>query len=88
MVLLRFVQGKFPKDNLADTLKVALGDLLGDPIGGKEGRIGVKTRSMSKGKSSLVLEKGRFKHTRHYQMSRGMNVLTGRTRNSITCIGW
>ena len=66
VVLLRFVRGKFPKDNLGVTLKVALGDLLGDPISRKEDRRGVKTVSMSKGKSCLVLEKGRFKHTGHY----------------------
>ena len=82
MVLPRFMRGKYSEDNQGVTLKVALGDLLGDPVGGKEGRKGVKTRSMSRGKSSLVLEKGRFKHTGHYQAHRGMSVLTGRTRNS------
>ena len=63
VVLLRFVWGKCPKDNLGVTLKVALGDLLGDPISGKEDRRGVKIRSMSRRKNSLALEKGRFKHT-------------------------
>ena len=66
VVLLRFVRGKFPKANLGVALKVALGDLLGDPVSKKEDRRGVKTVSMSKGKSCLVLEKGRFKHTEHY----------------------
>ena len=66
VILPRFVRGKCPKDNLGVTLKVALGDLRGDPFGGKEGKRGAKIESMSKAKSSLVLEKGRFKHTRHY----------------------
>ena len=63
VVLLRFVRGKCPVDNQEVTLKAALGDLLGDPIGGKEGRRGVKTGSMRRGKSNPVLEKGCFKHT-------------------------
>ena len=69
-------------------LKVALGDLLEDPVGGTEGRRDVKTRSMSRGKSNLVLEKGRFKHTGHYQASRGMNILIGGMSNLIACVGW
>ena len=73
------MRGKYSEDNQGITLKVALGDLLEDPVGGKEGRKGVKTGSMSWGKSNLVLEKGRFKHTGHYQAHRGMSVLTGRT---------
>ena len=64
VVLSRFVRGKCPVDNQEVTLKATLEDLLGDPVGGKEGRRGVKTGSMSRGKSSPVLEKGRFKHTR------------------------
>ena len=40
-------------------LKVALGDLLEDPPGGKEGRRDVKIGSMKKG--SLALENGCFK---------------------------
>ena len=88
MVLLRFVWGKCPKDNLGVTLKVALGDLLGDPISGKEDIRGVKTVSMSKGKSCLVLKKGHFKHTGHYQAPWGMSVSTRRTRNLNACVGW
>ena len=44
-------------------LKVALGDLFGDPFGGKEGRRDAKIGSMSKRKGSRALEKGRFKCT-------------------------
>ena len=88
VVLLRFMKGKCLKDNLGVTLKMALGDLLRDPLGGKKGRRGAKTGSMSKVKSSLVLEEGRFKHTGHYQAPRGMNILTGGMRNLNACIGW
>ena len=88
MVLLRFVRGKCSEDNQGVTLKVALRDLFGDPIGGKEGKRGIKTGSMSRGKSSLVLEKGRFKHTKHYQAPQGMRVLTGGTRNSNVYVDW
>ena len=49
MVLPRFMRGKYSEDNQGVTLKVALGDLLGDPVGGKEGRKGVKIGSMSRG---------------------------------------
>ena len=44
-------------------LKVALGDLFGDPFGGKEGRRDAKIGSMSKRKGNRALEKGRFKCT-------------------------
>ena len=56
-------------------LKVALGDLLRDPPGGKEGRRDVKIRSMRR-KGSLALEKGRFKRTRQCLVLRGAIVLT------------
>ena len=48
-------------------LKVILEDLFGDPLGGKEGRRGAKIGSMNRRKSSLALEKGRFKCTEHCQ---------------------
>jgi len=57
-------------------LKVVLGDLLGDPFGGKEGRRGTKIGSMNKRKISLALEKGHFKCTRHCQALHGMSILT------------
>ena len=62
-------------------------DLLGDPFGGKEGRRGVKIGSLSRRKSSPVLEKGRIKHTGQYQAHRGISTLTGGTRNLNVCVG-
>ena len=44
VVLSRFVRGKCSKDNQGVTLKVALGDLLRDPVGGTEGKKDAKTR--------------------------------------------
>ena len=68
--------------------KVALEDLLKDPLGGKEGGRGTKIGSMSKRKSSLALEKGCFKHTGYCLAIRGVNVLTGGTRNLNACVSW
>ena len=44
-------------------LKVVLGDLLRDLLGEKESRRGAKIGSISRRKSNLALEKGRFKRT-------------------------
>ena len=55
VVLPSFVQEKCPKDDLGVTLKVALGDLLRGPVGGKEGRKGVRTGSMKQGEEQSVL---------------------------------
>ena len=63
MVLPRLMWGKPLKVSQGVMLKVILGGLLRDPLSGKEDRRGVKIRSMSGRKSSLALEKGRFKHT-------------------------
>ena len=63
VVLPRLTQGKCLKVGQGVMLKVVLGDLLGDLLGEKEGKRGVKIGSMSRRKSSLALEKGRFKHT-------------------------
>ena len=60
VVLPRFIRAKCLRDTLGVMPKVALGDLLGDPLGRKESRRGAKTRSMAKRKSSLVLGKGSF----------------------------
>ena len=76
------------RDNLGVMPKVALGDLLGDPLGRKESRRGAKTRSMAKRKSSLVLGKGHFKHIGHYQALRDMIVLIGEMRNLNAYVGW
>jgi len=62
--------------------------LLGDPLGGKEGRIGTKIGSMNRRKGSPALEKGRFKHARQCQALRGTIVLIEGTRNLNVCIGW
>ena len=48
------------QDNLGAMLKVALGDLLGDPPSGKEGKSDMKIGSM-KSKGSLDSERGHFK---------------------------
>ena len=88
VVLLRFIRAKCLRDNLGVMPKVALGDLLGDPLGRKEGRRGTKTRSMAKRKSSLVLGKGHFKHIGHYQALRDVIVLIGEMRNLNAYVGW
>ena len=59
------IQGECPGGKQEVMLRVALEDPLGDPVGGKGGKRGAKIGSMSKGRSSLALEKGRFKHTEH-----------------------
>jgi len=56
-------------------LKVALGDLFGDPLSGKEGRRDAKIGSMSRRKGSRALEKGRFKRTEQCPVLRGAIVL-------------
>ena len=88
VVLPRLVRGKSLKANQGVMLKMVRGDLVGDLLGGKEGRRGVKIGSMSRRKSSLALEKGRFKHTGHCQAIRGVSVLTRGMRNLSICIDW
>ena len=75
-------------------LKVALGDLLRDPPGGKEGRRDVKIGSMRR-KDNLALEKGRFKRTRQCLVLRGaivsikgMKSLSEGMRNLNIYLGW
>ena len=60
---------------------MALGDLFGDPFGGKEGRRDTKIGSMSRRKGSRALEKGHFKCTGQCPMLRGAIVLIEGTRN-------
>ena len=74
-------------------LKVALGDLLGDPHGGKEGRRDAKIRSIRKG--SLTLEKGRFIQIGQclapqgaITSTKGMKSSTKGMRNLNTFVGW
>ena len=62
-------------------LKVALKDLLKDPVGGKGGKRGVKIRNMNKGKSSLVSGRGCFKHTEQYLVRLGMQIMIGGTKS-------
>ena len=64
-VLPRIEQARCPRDDLGVMLKVALGDFLDDPLGEKGDRKGMRAGSTSKRKSSLALEKGRFKRTGH-----------------------
>ena len=73
--------------------KVALGGLLEDPPGEKEGRRDAKIRSMRKG--SLALEKGRFKctgqcpaHQGAIISTEGMRSLSKGTRNLNIFVDW
>ena len=73
-------------------LKVSLGDLLGDPSGGNEGRRDAKIGTMRKG--NLALAKGHFKHTKQFPAlqgaiasTEGMNSLSKGTRNLNIFIG-
>ena len=75
-------------------LKVALGGLLRDPPGGKEGRRDVKIGSIRR-KGSLALEKGRFKHTKQCLVlqgaivsTKGMKSLSKGMRNLNVYLGW
>ena len=79
---------KYLKVSQGVMLKAVLGDLLGDLLGEKEVKRGMKIRSMSKRKSSLVLEKGRIKLTRQYQVLQGMGALMRVTRNLNVCVDW
>ena len=79
---------KYLKVSQGVMLKVVLGDLLGDLLGEKEVKRGMKIKSMSKRKSSLVLEKGRIKLTRQYQVLQGMGALMRVTRNLNVCVDW
>lgn len=63
-------------------LRVALGGLLGDPLGGKEGRRGAKIGSTSRRKGSMALEKGCFK------CIGWTKNLIGGTRSWSVCVGW
>ena len=68
-------------------LKVVLGDLLEDLLGGRGGKRGVKIRSVSRRKSSSALEKGRFKRIGQCPALRGVIVLIKGTRNLNNCVG-
>ena len=74
-------------------LKVALGGLLGDLPGEKEGRKDVKIRSIRR-KDSLASEKGRFKHIKQCSVLQGATVsiegiksLSEGTRNLTVYVG-
>ena len=88
VVLLRLMRGKCPKVNQGAMLKMVLGDLFEDLLGGKEGRRDAKIESMNRRKGSLASEKGYFKRTGHCQALRGVSVLIGGMRNSNTCVNW
>ena len=75
IVLPRSIVGGCLRDNQEVTLKVVQEDLLRDLVGGKEGRRGTKIRGMSRRESILVLERGRFKHTRQCLAHLDTNVL-------------
>ena len=67
--------GKWLEDNLGAMLKVALGNLLGDPPCEKEGRSDLKIGSI-RSKGSPNLERGRFKRTGQCPAPRGATVST------------
>ena len=70
--------GKCLEDNQGAMLKAALGDLLGDPPGGKGGKRDARIGSMrSKGNSAL--ERGRFKRTGQCSVASGRNRFDRRT---------
>ena len=69
-------------------MKVALGDLLGDPPSGKEGRKDAKTEIMSRKMSSSALENGCIKHTRQCRVLSIIDDLTKETRNLSVYAGW
>jgi len=62
-------------------LKVALEDLIGDPVGEKGGKRGVKIGSMNKGRSSPVSRRGHFKHTGQYLVHLGMHIMIRGTKS-------
>ena len=88
VVLLRLTWGKCLKGGQGITLRAVLGDLPCDLLGEKEGKRGVKIRSMSRRKSSPTLEKGRIRPTEQYQALQGMGTLMRGTRNLNVCIDW
>ena len=86
--------GKCLEVRLGVMLKVVLGGLHGDPLGGKEGRKDAKIGSMRR-KGSPALEKGCFKRIGQCRALRGAIVLTEGmksatkgTRNSNAFVGW
>ena len=86
--------GKCLEIHLGVMLKVVLGGLHEDPLGGKEGRKDAKIGGMRR-KGNPALEKGRFKHTGKCRALRGAIVLTEGlksatkgTRNSNAFVGW
>ena len=86
--------GKCLEVRLGVMLKVVLGGLHGDPLGGKEGRKDAKIGSMRR-KGSPGLEKGRFKRTGQCWALRGAIVLTKGMKSTIkgmknlnAFIGW
>ena len=80
--------GKCLEVNQGVTLKVALEGFFGDPLDGKKGRRDTKIGSLSRRKGNLALEKGCFKHTGYCLAIRGVNILTGGTRNLNACVSW
>ena len=86
--------GKCLEVRLGVMLKVVLGGLHGDPLGGKEGRKDAKIGSMRR-KGSPALEKGCFKRIGQCRALRGAIVLTEgmkstikRMRNLNAFVGW
>ena len=88
VVQLRSTKGKCLDDNWEVMLKVALRDLPKDLASGKEGRSVMKIGTMSREKSNLVLEIGRFKHTGQCLAHLDMNVLIEGMKSLNVCGGW
>ena len=75
-------------------LKMALGDLLGDPLSGQEGRKDTKIGSI-RSKGSPALERGRFKCTEQCLALQGTTVsmkglksMSKGMRNLSVYVGW
>ena len=84
----RLTQGKCLKDGRGVTLRVVLGDLLGNLPGEKEGTKIMKIGIVSRKKIGLVLKKGRIKLTGQCRVLQGMGDLIRETRNLSTYVGW
>ena len=88
VVLLKPILGGCLRDNQEVTLKVVQEDLLGDLVGGKEGRRGTKIGGMSKRESILVLERDYFKHTGQCLAHLDTNFLIEGTKSLNVCGDW
>ena len=62
--------------------------LLGDPLGGNEGKKDAKTGSVSKRRNNLVSERGYIRRIERYQVPQGMDSSRKETRRWSGCVDW